>query len=93
VLRGGAWYILQRTKLGRAIRAVSQDREVASLSGINSAQIYWYHSNYCWNTGRYGCILVAPIQTVTPEMDGDDGESFHSYYFSWTGRTNMGSIK
>lgn len=30
------WYIVSRTKMGRAMRAVSHDREAANLMGINS---------------------------------------------------------
>jgi len=59
---------LQRTKLGRAIRAVSQDREIASISGINSEQIYGITVIIAGILAGMAGILVAPIQTVTPEM-------------------------
>jgi branched-chain amino acid transport system permease protein len=36
VLMALLWYIVTRTKMGRAMRAVSFDREAASLMGINS---------------------------------------------------------
>jgi len=39
VVTGILYYILQRTDLGRAIRATSQDREGAAIVGINTAWI------------------------------------------------------
>lgn len=35
VLMGGLWYLVMKTKVGRAMRAVSQDFDSASLMGIN----------------------------------------------------------
>ncbi|MCK0198819.1 branched-chain amino acid ABC transporter permease LivH [Ancylobacter sp. 6x-1] len=35
VLLGGFWYLVQKTSLGRAQRAVEQDRKMAALLGIN----------------------------------------------------------
>lgn len=37
---GAVWFILQRTRIGRAIRAVSQDEVGAQLVGINLASIH-----------------------------------------------------
>jgi branched-chain amino acid transport system permease protein len=39
---GALWAFLSRTDLGRAIRAVGQDRQVARLLGINDRVIYNY---------------------------------------------------
>ena len=38
----GLWVFLSRTDLGRAIRAVGQDRQVARLLGINDRVVYTY---------------------------------------------------
>ncbi len=35
VLLGGFWYLVQRTRLGRDMRAVEQDRKMAALVGID----------------------------------------------------------
>ncbi len=35
VLMIGLWYLVERTRTGRAMRAVSEDKDVASLMGIN----------------------------------------------------------
>ena len=32
---GGLWYLVERTQTGRAMRAVAEDKEIASLMGIN----------------------------------------------------------
>lgn len=32
---GGLWYFVERTKTGKAMRAVAEDKEIASLMGIN----------------------------------------------------------
>ena len=31
----GLWYLVERTKTGRAMRAVAEDKEIASLMGID----------------------------------------------------------
>lgn len=36
LLMGLLWYIVQRTKIGKAMRAVSQDADAAALMGINT---------------------------------------------------------
>ncbi|MEE2768999.1 MAG: branched-chain amino acid ABC transporter permease [Actinomycetota bacterium] len=35
----GLWYLVERTKTGRAMRAVSEDKEIAALMGINVNRI------------------------------------------------------
>ncbi|MBK9123244.1 MAG: branched-chain amino acid ABC transporter permease [Chloroflexi bacterium] len=35
VLMGGLWFFVQRTKVGKAMRAVAEDKSTASLMGIN----------------------------------------------------------
>ncbi len=39
VLMAGLWFIVQRTKVGRAMRAVSEDKNTASLMGVNVDRI------------------------------------------------------
>ena len=35
----GLWYLVERTKTGRAMRAVAEDKEIAALMGINVNRI------------------------------------------------------
>jgi branched-chain amino acid transport system permease protein len=58
----------QRTKMGRAIRAVTQDRNTASLSGINAEEMYLVTIVIAGVLAGVAGLLIAPIQTVTPEI-------------------------
>ena len=40
VLFTGLWLFISKSKIGKAMRAVSQDREVAMLMGINTEKLY-----------------------------------------------------
>lgn len=40
ILAGGLWLLLERTRLGRAIRATAQNLTAARLYGVNPAQLY-----------------------------------------------------
>ena len=39
ILLGILWYVVSQTKLGKAVRAVSYDRDAASLMGINTDRV------------------------------------------------------
>jgi len=39
VSMAGLWYLVERTKIGRAMRAVAEDKEIAALMGINVNRI------------------------------------------------------
>ncbi len=39
VLMAGLWFIVQRTKVGRAMRAVAEDKDTAALMGVNVDRI------------------------------------------------------
>jgi branched-chain amino acid transport system permease protein len=59
---------LQRTRMGRAIRAVTQDRSTAALSGINAEEMYVVTILIAGVLAGVAGLMVAPIQTVNPEM-------------------------
>ena len=65
---GLLWYFLTRTKLGWALRAVSQDREAASLQGINSNRISMIA--LCVGAALAGLAgaLMAPLTNINPHM-------------------------
>ncbi len=59
---------LAKTNLGRIIRAVAQDRDMASMMGINSEYIFYFVMAFSAALAAAAGILVAPFLTVTPSM-------------------------
>ncbi len=64
----GTWALLMKTKLGIAIRATAQDREVANLMGINVARIGMITMAIAVALAAIAGALVAPLFTLTPYM-------------------------
>ena len=62
------WLFLQRSRIGRAIRAVAQDRDVAAILGINVEQIFTITMAISAILAAMAGVLIAPIQAVTPEI-------------------------
>lgn len=62
------WLFLYRSKLGRAIRAVAQDRDTAAMSGINAEQVFMVTMVTSAVLAAIAGVLIAPLQTVTPEI-------------------------
>jgi len=67
-LLGLTWVIVQRTEFGMKLRAVTQNREMASCYGIDSARIF--SLTFAFGAGLAGLAgaLVAPIKSVAPDM-------------------------
>jgi branched-chain amino acid transport system permease protein len=67
-LAGGFYVIFERTRVGLAMRAVAQDREVAALMGVRSFR----YVTAAWAVGvlmaGIGAILFAPSQGLSPTM-------------------------
>jgi len=63
-----AFWFLQRTKLGKAIRATSQSSEVAMVCGINVQRIHLYSFGIASALAAAGGSLVAVIVAIQPEM-------------------------
>jgi branched-chain amino acid transport system permease protein len=63
-----AFWFLQKTKLGKAIRATSQSREVAMVCGINAPRIHLYTFGIASALAAAGGSLVAGIVAIQPEM-------------------------
>lgn len=68
VLFALTWYLMYRTDIGMKLRAITQNREVASSFGINSNRIY--SLTFAYGTGLAGLAgaLVSPLKSVSPEM-------------------------
>ena len=63
-----AFWFLQKTKFGKAIRATSQSREVAMVCGINAPRIHLYTFGIASALAAAGGSLVAGIVAIQPEM-------------------------
>jgi len=64
----GLWFFMQRTRLGSAILAISQDAEAAQYMGIPSDRIYSLVMGLSAGIAAAAGVLVAPFQTVIPGM-------------------------
>jgi branched-chain amino acid transport system permease protein len=67
-ITGGAFLFLQRTRLGKAIRATSQSREVAMVCGINVQRIHLLTFGMASALAAAGGTLIAMIVAIQPEM-------------------------
>jgi len=64
----GLWLLLSKTKLGNAIRAVSQDKEIAYLMGIDVSRIFMIVMAISVALAGIAGAVVAPIYMVSPLM-------------------------
>jgi branched-subunit amino acid ABC-type transport system permease component len=63
------WLILQRTRMGRLIRAAALDRETLGALGVNVSALYTGVFVLGSFLGGLGGALVAPVRTIVPGMD------------------------
>ena len=68
VLIGGTYFIIDRTKLGKAMRATFQDRETAALMGIQISNVYL--ATFALGSGLAAAAgaLLGPVFVVVPTM-------------------------
>ncbi len=62
------WYLMYRTTIGMKLRAITQNREIASCFGINSNRIYSFTFAYGAGLAGLAGALVSPLKSVSPEM-------------------------
>jgi len=62
------WFFLTRSKIGWALRAVSQDREAAALQGINSNQLSMIAIGVGAAMAGLAGALMAPLTNINPHM-------------------------
>jgi urea transport system permease protein len=62
------WLLINKTAVGMQLRAVMQDRSIATAFGINAGKIY--AGTFAYGAGLAGLAgaLVAPLKSVSPEM-------------------------
>ena len=68
VITAGAFWFLGQTRLGKAIRAVSQSREVAQVCGINVQRIHLITFGAASALAAAGGTLIAVMVAIQPEM-------------------------
>jgi len=63
-----AWFIIYRTSFGIKLRAVQQNKDMASSFGINSGMVY--SSTFAFGTGiaALAGAFVAPLKSISPDM-------------------------
>jgi branched-chain amino acid transport system permease protein len=64
----GLWLWLSKTRIGNAIRAVSEDRETANLMGVNVAHIYLVVMGVSVGLAGIAAAVMAPIYMISPLM-------------------------
>lgn len=62
------WLLLQKTKLGKTIRVVSEDREIANLMGINVSNICLITVGISGILAGFAGAIVIPLFTLHPLM-------------------------
>ena len=67
-LTAGAFLFLQYTRLGKAIRATSQSREVAMVCGVDVGAIHRFTFGLASALAAAGGALIAVIVAIQPEM-------------------------
>lgn len=62
------WVFIQKTRAGKAMRAVAQDREAAILQGVNVGRIYLLA--FALGVGLAGLVgaMMAPIFSIAPTV-------------------------
>jgi branched-chain amino acid transport system permease protein len=65
----GFWLTLQRTRVGRFIRAAALDRETLGALGVNVDALYTWVFVLASFLGGLGGALISPMRATTPGMD------------------------
>jgi len=68
LIMSGLYYLLMRTKTGKAMRAISLDSKTASLLGINTVKIYWLTMILGSGLAAVAGGIVAPLFVVSTNM-------------------------
>lgn len=71
ILLLGMWALLFKSKLGVTIRVTAQDREIASLMGINVGRICLITMGMAVLLAAIGGVMIAPISILEPHLWGE----------------------
>jgi branched-chain amino acid transport system permease protein len=64
----GLWFLLQRTKIGIALRAVAEDPETASLMGINNRRVHYIAMGLGSALAAVAGCLMGTLMFIVPTM-------------------------
>lgn len=67
-LIAATYFLINRTKLGKAMRATFQDRDTAALMGINIQFIYMATFAFGSSLAAAAGALLGPVYVITPHM-------------------------
>ncbi|QCI68233.1 urea ABC transporter permease subunit UrtB [Phreatobacter stygius] len=67
-LFGLTWLLIQRTATGMKLRAIIQDRAMASAFGVNARRVHGLTFAYGAGLAGLAGALVSPLKSVSPEM-------------------------
>ena len=62
------WALFYRTTLGLKLRAITQNREMAGVFGVDTGAVYGMTFAYGAGLAGLAGALVAPLKSVSPEM-------------------------
>jgi len=65
---GATWFLLNRTRLGLAIRAAANDQEIANLMGINVKRVAMITVGISVALAAIAGVVVAPVFVIDPLM-------------------------
>ena len=62
------WFLLMKTRLGLAIRATAEDREVANLMGMNESRLAMITMGISVALAGFTGAVIAPLTVLSPYM-------------------------
>jgi len=68
LILAGVWTLLKKTRVGLAIRATAQDREVANLMGMNESRVAMITMGISVGLAAFAGAVVVPLTVVNPHM-------------------------
>lgn len=89
LLVGGLYFVLARTPLGRAMRAVAQNRMAAGLVGLEVNRVYLVAFALSALLAGIGGVMIAVIQSPTPTI----GLAFTLKAFAIVVLAGLGNIR
>jgi len=71
VMMAAVAFLLQKTRVGRAIRATAQNRDAAQLMGVNVRRVYAQVLAISGALAAVSGVMVSSLATLSPTMGGD----------------------